>query len=57
LVFKEGSEDARVMQKIKADLAKTMASIRAQLSLGDTQIATPVAEPAGRAQPDQAYTQ
>ena len=57
LAFKEGSEDARVMQKIKADLAKTMASIRAQLSLGDTQIATPVAEPAGRAQPDQAYTQ
>lgn len=57
LAFKEGSEDNRVMQKIKADLAKTMAGIRAQLSLGDTEIATPIAEPAGRAAPDQAFTQ
>jgi hypothetical protein len=57
LAFKESEAYKRVTAQIKGKLAETMASIRAQMMMGDTEIAPTPVEPAQRAPAGQAYTQ
>ena len=43
------------IDQIKAELAKTMMTLQVQVDLNDTEVATPIVEPAGRAPDGEAF--
>lgn len=53
--IKEGKIDERTANQIKGRLAEAAMKIQAQLSVGDTEIAAPPVEPAGRAPDGESY--